>query len=386
MTMKPFVLIVVFYATINAAVYGVLCKTLGKPVATLPTEPVLQRVRKDIVFTMEEMGLTLLLKSAAFAAADRPQLVVFGASGAAGGLRPNLLQPGFPEYQVSSLAMGGANMTEVKQAMDEFLWAAPAAIVRQSVAVLVIGYHSFIGHEAFVKGHRPVVPPSLLFKGPPESDITQASRRSPAILDPVHPLRLIMPRSAVVAAKQRLLVWRQLNDWLPWSVGEWLARWPKWRFQTPAMSSDQEINGPVVSTPPSFLPTDFEKWSIREQVAYVTKWLGPGPEVDRGEQEMFTACLRQALQSGMRVIVVDMPLPSEHRRHARMFATFKPTLQKLVAPFLSGGNLVVIDLTEALGDENFSDFGHARPESAPEWTRVFVERLRPLVAPPPPNR
>lgn len=383
--MKPILLIIGFYASLNAAILASIGLTVGFP----PVQK--NHVGEEHVppMPLEKMQLAALLESPLWSIGDRPQLIVLGSSGPALAFPPRLVEAELPEYEASNLAVHGARMTETLVVFDEVLDAIPASVLRRSV--LVLGVTSMAFWDAIVTTSPVMEPRVAWWKAPNERTlITQATARSPALLDIRHPLRRMLPQSLVLAAKQRFRSWWRLGEVLPVHPGEWLAHRGSWRFNS--LDVERHLRPPQDASAPE------ERWArhqtlreIRKNLEhYLSQQKSLGRPYDPRQFDAFSTLLRRATANGMRVVVVDMPLHSELLHHPEYFSPFKERLAEVVAAVnadTSGESqrVVNLDLSAALGDQYFADWAHPITSGRPAWVRLLVERLRPLLAEQRPN-
>ena len=372
--MKPILLIAAFYAGLNAAILGSIGLTVGWPPAH--KIHVLDNEREPI--SLEGLGLWALLESPRLSIGDRPRLIILGASGPAAAFPPRLVEAMLPDYESSNLAVPAARMTETLVEFDEVLDAVPASVLRRSVLVLGVTPMAF-WPEAYP--FSPVMEPRLAWWEAPRewTLITRAAARSPALLDVRHPVRRMLPRSLVFAAKQRFRCWRRLGEFLPDHPGTWLGQRDAWRLNTRDMKRHQRA-------PAGTLGQHKVLSNAREMLNYL---LAQARRFDRPydphQFDAFSTILRRAAASGMRVVVVDMPLHSEHLSHPEYVSPFKERLAQVVAavntaPSSDGQRVANLDLTTALGDQYFDDLAHASKAGRAAWVGLLVERLRPLLA------
>jgi hypothetical protein len=372
--MKPILLIAGFYAGLNAAILGSIGLTVGFPAAHKIHVGDNERVP---MMTLDEMGLSALLVSPLLSVGDRPRLIILGASGPAQAFPPRLVEAMLPDYETSNLAVPAARMTETLVEFDEVLDAVPASVLPRSVLVLGVTPMAF-WPEAFP--FSPVKEPRLAWwKAPRELTlITQATARSPALLDVRHPVRRMLPQSLVFAAKQRFRCWWRLGEVLPEHPGQWLAQRGSWRFNIRDMKWHLRAPVGVVEEHQSLPQIRKElEWHLAQTRRF-------GRPYDPRQFDAFSTLLRRATASGMRVVVVDMPLHSEHLSRPEYASPFKKRLAEVVAAFTAstsgdGQRVTNLDLTAAMDDQYFASLAHASKAGRPAWVRLLVERLRPAV-------
>jgi hypothetical protein len=372
--MKPLLLIAGFYAAINAAVLGTIVLSIGFPI----TGPIAVHRPGGPSQTNEEMALATLLETSQLARAHQPQLIVLGASVAAGAYPPAVVQPNLPGFMANNLAMPGATITEILHIFDEVLWAAPTETLRKSVLVLGASYTSFcpdIVRYSNIAGSRPV-----WWTAPrPMTYVRKAADRSPPILGIEHPLRAVIPRSLVLAAKQRLRAWGRLLEFLPFHPGEWLSQRGRWRCQTLSMRRERERHEAAFPKPKPILEW-FLSLSVKEQTKWlIEQWGKTGTLLDQRQFDALSRLLDRAISADMTVVFVDLPLHGEHRLHTPVLAEFQERLGEVIAAHAGSGRVHLLNLTTALPDETFGDLAHANPKYVESWVDLLVDRLRPLL-------
>lgn len=381
--MRPILLIAGFYAGLNAAILGSIGLTVGFPEAHKIHVGDLERMPMR---TEGDMALSALLDSPLLSSGDRPRLIILGASGPAYAFPPRLVEAILPEYEFSNLALPAARMTETLVEFDEMLDTVPASVLRRSV--LVLGVTSMAFWDKIITIY-PVMEPRLAWWEAPRewTLITQAAARSPALLDIRHPVRRKLPRSLVFAAKQRFRCWWRLGKVLPKHPGQWLAQRGTWRLNTRDVK--RHLQAPEGASAPA------DRWAhhqtrgeIRKQLErYLAQQKRFGRPYAPPQFEALSTLLRRATASGMRVVVVDMPLHSEHLHHPDYVSPFKEQLAEVVdavnaANSGDGQRVEKLDLTTALGDPYFADWSHPITAGRPVWVGLLVERLRPLLGRP----
>jgi hypothetical protein len=386
--MKPILLIAAFYAGLNAALLGSIGLTVGFPAAH---KIHVGDTESMPMMTLEESGLSALLESELLSTGDHPRLIILGASGAALGFSPHLVEAMLPEYETSNLAVPAARMTEMLVVFDEVVDAVPASVLRRSVLVLGVTPISF-WPEAFP--FSPVMEPRLAWWEARRdwTLITQAAARSPALLDVRHPVRRMLPRSLVLAAKKRFRSWRRLGELLPDHPGTWLGQRDAWRLNTRDMKWHRQASEATRTAAEEPMVEHEILPRIRQELEYfIALPRRFGRPYDPHQFDAFSTLVRRATASGMRVVVVDMPLHSEHIAYPEYASPFQKRLAEVMAALNAatsgeGQRVANLDLTTVLDDQYFASLAHASKAGRPAWVGLLVERLRPLLAEQRPNR
>jgi len=379
--MKPLLLIAGFLVALNTAVIGGIGLVTG-PIVPKPID-IHRPVGRPL--SLEEIGLVALLETAEMSRADRPQLIVLGSSVPAEAYPPALLQSKLPGYTVSNLAKPAATITEILQLFDEVCWVLPPHVLRGSLLVLGINWVSFtpdVVHYPTNATSNPAwwAPPAIV------TFVRRAADRSPPILGIRHPLRAVLPRWLVLAAKQRLRIWGTLREMLPAHPGEWVSWSGRWRLQTRAMRLERERHEAAFPDAPPILEW-FTSLSVEKQTGFlIAQTSKAGPLLDQRHFDNLSRLLDRATSAGMTIVIVDLPLHSDHRRHFPAMAEYQSRLGEVVASHNGHDQVHMIDLTEALPDETFKDLAHAKANHVEDWVDRLVDRLTPLLPEPSPQR
>jgi len=372
-----------FYAGLNAVILGSIGLTVGFPAAHKIHVGDLERMPMR---TEQDMALSALLESPLLSSGDRPRLIILGASGPAFAYPPRLVEAMLPDYESSNLAVPSARMTETLAEFDEVLDAVPASVLRRSV--LVLGVTSMAFWDEIRPFSTAMEPRLAWWEAPREwTLITRAAARSPALLDVRHPARRMLPRSLVFAAKQRFRYWWRLSEILPKHPGQWLALRTTWLLNT----RDMKWHLPAPAGDRAYVDRYAQHQTLPQIKEKLKKYLANqrrfGRPYDPRQFDALSTLLRRATASGMRVVVVDMPLHREHLHHPDYVSPFKERLAEVVAAVNAansddGQRVEKLDLTTALGDPYFADWAHPITAGRPAWVGLLVERLRPLLARP----
>lgn len=138
-------------------------------------------------------------------------------------------------------------------------------------------------------------------------------------------------------------------------------------------------------------PQPIQEWlkglSVEGQTRFmITQKSKAGPLLDQRHFDNLSRLLDGAIAAGMTVVVVDLPLHSDHRRHFPALAEYQARLGEVVASHTGHDRVHLIDLTEALPDEEFKDFVHAKPECVETWVDLLVHHLKSIPPDPSPRR
>lgn len=367
--MKTILQVVASFLLFSTAILGVSVAVTALPARNLPIE-ILETPRKS--FAGE--ALKALLESDSLRLAERPQMIILGASGAQEAYRPQVLEPKVPPFQVNNLAIGAANVSEMNQALDHCLKALPDAIEMKSALLLGVSYPVFVPDQVRWQ-HPDFVSPAIVASGLFVSDLKREAQRSPAILDSENPVFQLMPASLLSLAKQRCAIWHQLNGKIPSSPGDPVTSWEGWNWRlSRKMGGDR---------------SEFQKrekkhkgnndvLAPREQMNWLTNYMGPaGGKLPSEQFTILVDLIGNARRAGLLVIVADMPLPSWHRRESPFVAPYRAALKDALGNFESDTGVSFVDLSGDISDADFRDSIHPAAASVEQWTDSLAEKLTP---------
>lgn len=280
------------------------------------------------------------------------KVLLIGASNTVMGFRQSVMSKQLPNVPVHNLAIGGANITEIRESVD-FINEVQAPAVRQkNIYVVGIWYGLFADNqvkwytpdrnggdtdldiEAYRYGfyHRtasgpaPVLPPQYL----------------PAGVTAIHPL-LAFDYSS-----------RQFNNLL----GKLGIRHAKPEF------TDDVRNAMVVSQSerPKFLA--FWNDSIKQPHLSDKQFAELGRMIDG-----ITA-------NGGQVVVVDLPIPHWHAQASPYEAEYRERTDRLMAAYVNHPQVSYVKIHGVDADDNFYDEVHPKPRIVPEWCRQVAVAVR----------
>jgi hypothetical protein len=342
---------------------------IAPPQRKLPIE-ILETPRKS--FAGE--ALKALLESDNFRLAERPQMIILGASGAQEAYRPAVLEPKVGPFQVSNLAIGAANISEMNQALDHCLKALPAVVERKSTLLLGLSYPVFVPDQVRWQ-HPEFVSPAIVASGIFISDLKREALRSPTILDSENPVFKLLPAPLLSLAKQRCSIWHQWNERLPVSLGEPVTSWGGWNWRLPKKQGGDRSRFQKRERKQK---ENQQNLDPRKQMDWLTSYMGPAGFDLPAEQ--FTALIHlieRARGAGMRVIAADMPLPSWHRADSPYVAPYRTALGKALINFKDDPGVSFIDMSGDIPDTGFRDSIHPAATSLEQWTDHLSEKMVP---------
>ena len=289
---------------------------------------------------------------------EAPQVVLLGASNVVVGLRQPEVASLIKGAMVHNLAIGGANMTEVRQVFDLVQEMQSPAARRRTVFVIGMWYGNFF--EDRQHWYTPDRHP-----GDTDIDIERLRygfcRRSASGVVSVLPSRYL---DLGVTAIHPYLVLDRLSRDATKSARQLL-------FKTVPERSEQQRNETVVSEADRRKALDFWRATI-------------GRPADLGEEQF--AVLRQTidamLESGARVLLVDLPIPRWHAERSPYSTSYRERTARLLATFSGRPGFTALTIPAMDADLDFYDEVHPKPQVTATWARHLAAALGPVVAHP----
>lgn len=367
--MKTILQTSLLYLVFSTLAIGVAGWWAGFPENELPVE-----VLQDPRTSFSDEALRAILESDALRKAAAPQLIVLGASGAQEAYPPAELQPFLSELQANNLAIGAANLGEMREVFEHCRKAIPKRVAVDSVVVLGLSYPLFVADE--VRWRNPeFVSPDIIASGLYLSDLKRESRRSPLFLDSANPVFKILPGPLLSLAKSRALFWSDFGRAHREHPADPLLEWQGWRWRLPKRHAGDRNLFPDRERRPSKASQ-----TPREQMDWLTAYMGSEPGVLVPQQfEAFEKLVHEIRDSGMRVVVVDMPLPSWHRASSPFVAPYRERLAAGFVAFDGDPAVSFLDLSASSPDEAFRDSIHPAAAARPEWCDRLASSLRPIL-------
>jgi hypothetical protein len=288
----------------------------------------------------------------------RPRVLLIGASNTNVGLRPFEVQTGVPCAQVSNLAIGNANVTEIEQIVDLVHSVQSPQARAQNTFVFGLWFGLF-------SDSRDRWPNSS--RDPPETDIEaelyrygfyyraedgSRSRLPPAWL----PIENILIRPFIVTEN----VARQLTDSLR---GYFFVRPPK------RTEAEREAI--------HFGPED-----QLEATAYWYKMLAKKDDISSEEFTTFENLISRLLDAHEKVVVVDLPLPKWHQKSSAYDSKYRQRLPDLLKKFAGMEGFAFSDLSGlSTDDDDYSDEVHPKLRLARLWAERVGKTVGSLACP-----
>jgi len=370
--MKSIGLVAVIALVTSSLMLAIIAIVFGWPHSHLPVET-LSHPRNSFA----DEARRAIFHSPSLAKSKKPMILVLGASAPQEAYLPSAIQALAPAFNASNLGIGGANISELDQVLDLVLKAARPQVLKESVLVLTFSYGIFVP-DAVRWSNKHFLPHDIVEAGIFISDIEREAMRCPSICNPEGVLFKLAPHWLLAIAKKRYEVLLQLTPFLPVHVGDRILRWNVWRHDPRNLFYSKRQKSTPKQSPAvaAQAPPESELVQARHQMDFITKYMGPPSGVLHDEQfDKLVALLNKAHASGLRIVVVDMPLPSWHRAESPFFAPYESRLQAVLSPFLETGKARYVRQSDAIPDDEFRDSIHPKAEAANHWTKTLVDQL-----------
>jgi hypothetical protein len=310
-------------------------------------------------------GDTLYLTSPKYAFLGRDALnvpgrkvVMVGASNTGLGFRPDRVQSLVGCAKVSNLAIGSANITEIRQMIDLVHDVQDPAAQRSDTFVIGVWFGMFVDTELLWPGAERQ-------RGDTDLDIERYRygfyRRTAD--GPVEVLPSRWLHAGVVLIRPYLLLERT-------------ARW--------ATASLRNLLG---VHPPELTDEDRETRVLTpaEKEEALDHWrqvMGGNQPISAAQVALLQDTVERLLRSGEKVVLVDLPIPAWHRD----ISPYQPSyIQQVQGPlfdhFKGRPGFAALKMPDLAADTDYSDEVHAKPHLTRIWAARLAEVLNLLVCP-----
>jgi hypothetical protein len=280
------------------------------------------------------------------------KIILVGASNTGVGLRQKLVQSNLGCAKVSNLAMGGANISEVRQVIDLVHNVQSDQERRLNTFVIGVWFGMFIDSEVkYAEGDRN--------RGETDLDIERYRygfyRRTPD-----GPVAVLPPKwldAGVIAIRPFLLL-------------EKLARQARaganlvLTGRTSAQRTDDERESVVMSAEEKHKALEYWKESM-----------GRKSEISRAQVEVLKQTIQKLLNSGEKVVLVDLPIPAWHRDATPYQPSYRQALNGLLQQFGGQPNFTSLSMDDLDNDLDYSDEVHAKRHLADVWSTRLAKVL-----------
>lgn len=280
------------------------------------------------------------------------KIVLVGASNTGVGFRQKIVQSKLSCAKVSNLAMGGANISEVRQVIDLVHEVQTDQERRQNTFVIGIWFGMFIDSDVkFADGDR--------HRGETDIDIERYRygfyRRTPD-----GPVAVLPPQ------------------WL--DAGSMAIR-PFLLLEKVAREARAGINL-VLTGRTSAQRTDTERESVvmsetdkQNALQYWKETMGRTSDISPTQVEVLKQTIQALLGSGEKVVLVDLPIPAWHRDASPYEPSYRLALKGLLQEFGDQPNFASLSMNDLDNDLDYSDEVHAKQHLANIWSLRLAKTL-----------
>jgi hypothetical protein len=282
------------------------------------------------------------------------KIVLLGASNVDTGFDLGQLRTLLPaSVTVHKLAIGGANMTEVREVIELVQEVQSGEARRHEIVVLGIWYGMF--GEDRLRWYTPD-------RSPGDTDIDIERYRYGFERRTAHgPVPIVGWQyidTAVTAIRPFLLLDKLGRDSLERLSEEYPAQ-PK-DLDTAIMSEDER----------------------GRMMNYWARVMGPARLSTFDEQfAVFERSCDQILAEGSELVVIDLPLPKWHKQRSPYYSYYEDSRIQLMRGWTGRPGFVFLDMTEMDSDADFYDEVHPRPRVTISWARRLATALTHLLSP-----
>jgi hypothetical protein len=283
------------------------------------------------------------------------RVLLLGASNTAVGFPQQQMQGQVPCAAVNNLSIGDANISEVTQMIDLVHEMQDGATRQSDVFVIGIWYGMFVDNTA--RWHD-----TQRIPGDTDIDVERyrygfyrRTNAGPVAVWPPDRLEL-----GVLLIRPYLLLERVVRDATHGLRDALFVRAPH--------PTEAEREARVVS--------DDDK---SDALAYWQKNMEASGGVSQAQFNLLESEVRTLVNSGERVVLVDLPLPAWHRQASPYYIPFK-TDEKAMLDHLSGlSGFTFLQMDDFAAETDFSDEVHPKPHAVPIWTGRLAAVLNPVV-------
>jgi hypothetical protein len=324
---------------------SILLVPLPSPIGTFDTD-----AAKRSIF-MTEPKYVFMNRQRLEATSIKPRVIVLGASNAAFGIRPDALEARVPTVSVQNMAIGGANMTEIHQALDLAQSSLSDADERRTIFVVGSWYGVFMDNEVrWSSADRTA--------GDTDLDI-ERYRYGFVRRDKSGPMEVIPDRTidtATLAIYPLLALDKVSRD---------MTAGLRKRFLGRAKNlSDEQRNAKIVS--------DTER---ARMMAYWRTAIGHD-QLQPQQFAEFDSLIDDALKGGAQVVVADLPIPTWHEQQSPYFLQYQQMKLAILSKYSSNPGFGYVNLQYFNRDDSFSDEVHPKPKDRGAWLPPLAIRLR----------
>jgi hypothetical protein len=288
----------------------------------------------------------------AVSAGKQPKVLLIGSSNVREGFRPEFLERSLPGYDIHNLAVGASNISQVQEVFALAEKSISSGWKPGDVVVLGIFYGNFVDDQSRWKGEYSDIAKEKIRYGLYENKGgTLVPRFGELMTDRlVFFLRPVFFISHVTAWAQapfmnlRLLLRKKVTAGDP-------------NRKLDALGSGQDV---VVDD--LYKKKALEFWEEHMDLK--------GGSLKEEQFIMFRGLARRILSHGVRLVVVDMPLPQWHRNWIVAYAQYREIMPRYLKD-LKGDRFYYLDLSQSTPDDGFYDSAHPFEDTAKRWTGLL---------------
>jgi hypothetical protein len=281
---------------------------------------------------------------------DEDRLVLLGASNVVFGFRPSELQPLLPKVIVNNLGVSGSNITEVRQAYELIRAAQTPSAPKRTTYVIGIWYGMFVPDA--LKWHTPD-----RHAGETDLDIERYRygffRRSATGPVEVLPTEYFELGSALI--RPYLMIDRLARLGTD-TLRAFVKKRPK--------KTDEQRNAARVT------PEDQARF-----LAFWKAQFGGATIVPDEQFTVLSELVKEMLDSGSKVVIVDLPIPSWHAAQAPLNASYNALRSATLQQFSGKPGFSYLNMQAEFPDDEFVDEAHPKPRARPHWAEKLAEFL-----------
>ncbi len=307
-------------------------------------------------------GQTLYLTSPKYAFLGRdaldtpePKVLLLGASNTGYGLKQAQVQALTHCAKVSNLAMGNANVSEMRQMIDLVHEVQDDAARRSDNYVFGVWFGMFVDTEQRWPG-------ADRSRGDTDLDIERyrygfyrRTKQGPeAVLPPA------WLRTGVVLIRPYLMLEEVARD------------------LTAGLRSH------LFAHQPDLTDADRERMAVSEQekrdtLEYWRRTMGGAPTISERQVQLLQDTIEGLLQSGAKVVLADLPIPAWHHDASPYEPAYETAIRGVFDHFAGRPGFAALRMPDLTADDDFSDEVHPKPHVARIWAARLGAALDPLL-------
>ena len=278
--------------------------------------------------------------------ASGPALVLLGASNVELGFPPQEVEKLLPAAAVHNLSVGGANITETAEVADLLLEAVPPERRHDLTVAIGLWYGLFTDDRQLWPGRPTDIDIERFRYGLYRKDEASGA------VEPVLPVR-----------------------WLP--AAALLLR--------PFLALDVMVKGNLAPLRVRLLgrphdagrmpPTLDDAGRHARSLAFWRNYVGTDGPLSDEQFERLNRLVRRLSEAGVRVLLVDLPLPQWHARRSPHYADYQQRKRRWIDAALALPDVRYASLQDFSNEADYIDEVHPTPEAAQRWVRRLVGAL-----------